>query len=223
MVVGLYPARSYTPAITDLYDRDPHVRLEAARSIGRFARKSVLRSLRDWPLFSPGAANAWLLLVTTKPPSWRDPLVLWPDGPPTLGTPHEGFFYPDPLGFWREVRRWSTEILSATGRPWAGSDALSVTAMLHANQDAARVSWARERCKPVVTVFLDEAARQTAGDIPSAQLVTIPDPHRPETVYEGWWTKTEAGVIVGKSPQHPASHLLYRQSDMDTYLHAVPL
>ena len=206
-----------------MFDRDPAQRLEAARATGRRAQKSILRAVADWPAFSPGAANAWLLLVTTKPPTWRDPLVLWQESPLTLGSPHEGFFYPDPLGFWKEVRRWATELLSATGRPWSGSDALSVTALLHCDDDARRVARARQTCQPVVTLFLDEASRVTAGDAPPDEVVSIPDPHRPATMYEGWWSRTEDGVVVGKAPQHPASHLLYRASDMDSFLRAVPL
>src|SRR5205814_8705280 len=59
---------------------------------------------------SPGALNAWLLLVTTKPPSWKDRLLVFPESPLSLGAPHEGFFYPDPLGFWAEVRHWVVEL-----------------------------------------------------------------------------------------------------------------
>jgi hypothetical protein len=162
-------------------------------------------------------------MVTTKPPSWRDALLLWPDDPPGLGAPHEGFFYPDPLGFWTEVRRWATELLRATDPAWSVSDALSVSAVLHADHDTARVAWAIARCQPVVTLFLDEAARVTGGAEPGGERFDIPDPHRPQTVYEGWWTTTSDGRIVGKSPQHPASHLLYKTSDMDRFLRAIPV
>ena len=62
--------------------------------------------MQGWPPLSPGACNAWLLLVTTKPPQWGDDLVPFPEAPLTLGEPHEGFLYPDPIGFWDEVRRW---------------------------------------------------------------------------------------------------------------------
>ena len=65
---------------------------------------------RDWPPYSPGSVNAWLLLVTTKPPSWQDDLVRWEEQPLTLGKAHEGFFYPDPLAFWAEVRKWTVEL-----------------------------------------------------------------------------------------------------------------
>ncbi|MHB8467492.1 MAG: hypothetical protein ACYDH6_03360 [Acidimicrobiales bacterium] len=216
---------SYTPTIAEsaLFARDPHARFVASRDAGRRDRKALAKRMAGWPQMSPGAANAWLLLVTTKPPSWRDRLLEWPGGPPTVGTPHEGFFYPDPLGFWTEVRRWTTDLFRTIDPGWATTDALSITALLHADQDAQRIAWAIERCEPVVTLYLDEAARSTSGIEPSGQMFSIPDPHRPGTVYEGWWASTDDGRVVGKSPQHPASHLLYDPADMDEFLRAVPI
>jgi hypothetical protein len=214
---------SYTPSIAaDLFADDPATRLAAARDVGRLARRSLLHKLSGWPEFSPGAANAWLLLVTTKPPSWRDPIVIWPDGPPTFGTPHEGFFYPDPLGFWSEVRRWSVELFRAVAPECQLADALSLTALLHVGDTRARVELAVRACRPRVVLYLDEAARVTGGVEPAGEVISIPDPHRPGTVYEGWWRKQDDGHIVGKSPQHPASHLLYKQADMDAFLRAIP-
>ena len=197
-------------------------RLAAARRAGRLARRSLLKRSAEWPEYSPGAANAWLLLVTTKPPSWRDRILQWPEGPPTLGSPHEGFFYPDPLGFWTEVRRWTTEIFRTVLPSWSASEALSLTALLHADQDVERVTWAIELCQPVVTLYLDETARVTSGVDASGESFSIPDPHRPGTVYEGWWSVGPGGRVVGKSPQHPASHLLYDEADMNTFLRAMP-
>jgi hypothetical protein len=187
------------------------------------ARRRALRKVSDWPDLSPGAANAWLLLLTTKPPDWKDPFLQWSGAPPTLGEPHQGFFYPDPLGFWAEVRRWVTLLFRLNAPGWATADALSLSALLHVENDPARVAWALERCRPVVTLFLDEAARVTAGIEASGDVYSIPDPHRPGTMYDGWWGRTPDGGVVGKSPQHPASHRLYRASDMDVFLRAAPV
>ena len=182
-----------------------------------------MKRVAGWPEYSPGSANAWLLLVTTNPPSWKDPLLQWRPALPSLGTPHEGFFYPDPLGFWTEVRRWATVLLRVAKPQWSVADALSMTALLHAGDDPGRVQWATERCEPVVTLFLDETAAQTAGVQKSGDVFSIPDPYRPGTVYEGWWARLADGRVTGKSPQHPASHRLYRTSDIDVFLGASPI
>jgi hypothetical protein len=162
-------------------------------------------------------------MVTTNAPSWRDPLLEWRQLPPALGSPHEGFFYPDPLGFWLEVRRWATSLLRVAMPRWTTADALSVSALIHAGDDPDRVRWASERCQPMVTLYLDEAAVQTASIERAGDVFSIPDPYRPGTVYEGWWVRLGDGRVVGKSPQHPASHRLYRAQDIDVFLHASPI
>ncbi len=48
--------------------------------------------------------------------------------------------------------------------------------------------------------------------------LTIPDPHRRGQVYEGWWGTTPAGTVVGKAPQHPTMHRLYRAEDLRDWL-----
>ncbi len=85
-------------------------RLRAAQAVKGRARRALEHPVRDWPPNSPAAINAWLLLATTKPPTWRDNLVPWEDHPPCLGRANEGFYYPDPLGFWAEIRRWALEL-----------------------------------------------------------------------------------------------------------------
>jgi hypothetical protein len=171
---------------------------------------------------SPGAINAWLLMVTTKPPAWRDPLLTWRESPPVLGTPHDGFFYPDPLGFWSEVRRWVALLLQTIDRRWSMSDALSVSALVHAGEGAESVRRVAAQCQPMITLYLDAEAQESVGVERGRDVFSIPDPHRPGTVYEGWWQRTADGAVSGKSPQHPASHRLYRRDDMDVFLSAAP-
>ena len=167
--------------------------------------------------------NAWLLFVTTKPPIWRDPLVLWPEDPPALGEPHHGFFYPDPLGFWAEVRRWAT-VLTRLRRPeWSTPDALAVSTVLHVGDDVGRLAWARELMRPHVVLFLDEASWQASGIDVRRHLHYVPDPHRPQQVYEGFWATEGDGTVIGKAPQHPATHNLYRAEDMDRFLGSAPV
>jgi hypothetical protein len=175
-----------------------------------------------WPELSPGAANAWLLLVTTKAPSWRDPLIPWPDAPLSLGEPHPGFLYPDPIGFWSEVRRWSISVLRRHDATWSTAEALALTALIHLGDEPNRLGVATAACQPRMVVFLDEAAAQ-AADLPvAAEPVAIPDPHRPDQSYVGWWGTTEDGRVVGKAPQHPTMHRLYRAEDLDRWLGRAP-
>jgi hypothetical protein len=206
----------------DAFAADPADRLQAGRALRGRARKALDRTLTGWPPDSPGAANAWLLLVTGKAPTWRDPLMVWPDDAPTLGEPHPGFFYPDPLGFWAEVRRWVAILVRNVAPGLSPTEALAVAAVVHTGEDPEAVAWVSERVKPVITLFLDEASRASSRVIPGGTPYSIPDPHRPGTVYEGWWVRSAHGSVVGKAPQHPASHNFYRSADMEVFLRASP-
>jgi hypothetical protein len=209
--------------VDSLYANDPRTRLDAARALTGRAKKKALARGAAWPLDSPGAANAWLLFVTTKQPSWRDPLHPWVERPLTLGQPHEGFLYPDPIGFWDEVRRWSVELLRSFEPTWSTGESLALTALVHVGGDPAHLATAQRTCEPRVVVFLDEPAWRGAGldDVATTPLA-IPDPHRAGQLYEGWWGTTPRGTVVGKAPQHPTMHRLYRAEDVTAWLAAVP-
>jgi hypothetical protein len=206
----------------DLFADSPGARLSAARGLSPRGRLRALGSVGPWPADSPGARNAWLLFVTTKPPSWRDPLVAWPEGPLTLGEPHSGFLYPDPIGFWTEVRRWSIELLRAHEPTWSTAESLALTSLVHVGERPEHLALAIATCRPRLTVFLDDPAWQSGGlDVATTRLA-VPDPHRDGQVYEGWWGTTPSGEVVGKSPQHPTMHRLYRASDLSIWLRAAP-
>jgi len=205
-----------------LYANDPAQRLDAARALRGRAKKKVLARAPAWPPDSPGSCNAWLLFVTTKPPSWRDPLHPWVERPLTLGEPHEGFLYPDPIGFWDEVRRWAVELFRLQQPTWSTAEALSLTTLVHVGADPRHLAVARDLCQPRVIVFLDEPAWQTAAIDVATSPFSVPDPHRPGQVYEGWWGTTGDGSVVGKSPQHPTMHRLYRAEDLTAWLRAAP-
>jgi hypothetical protein len=167
--------------------------------------------------------NAWILFVTTKPPWWRDPFVAWRELPLTVGQPHEGFFYPDPLGFWSEVRRWATALLRPYEGDWGPPEVLSMTTLVHIGDAPASFEVARRQCRPGLVLFLDDAAWKAAAlDVRSSRH-SVPDPHRPGVVYEGFWGVDGRGTVVGKSPQHPSTHKLYRTDDMTAYLRAAPI
>jgi hypothetical protein len=197
---------------SELYAEAPSARLTAASRLTARQRRSLAKQAENWPADSPGSLNAWLLMVTTKAPTWRDPYIAWRDVPPTIGAPHEGFFYPDPLGFWAEIRHWATVVTELQM-----AEALSVTTVLHG---AAHLTWALGVMRPHVLLFLDEPAAETAGLAGLAvdrNGYVIRDPYRSGQSYEGWWGRSD-GMIVGKSPQHPAAHKLYRRTEMEAFL-----
>jgi len=206
----------------DLFAVDPRQRLDSARQLRGRARRRLASKPAGWPSLSPGARNAWLLLVTSKPPSWRDPLVPWPDDPLTLGEPHPGFLYPDPIGFWGEVRRWAVQVFRRRDPTWGVAESLALTTLIHLGDEPARLALADATCRPLTTIFLDEAGAQTAGLEVAAESIAIPDPHRPDQAYVGWWGTTEDGRVVGKAPQHPTMHRLYRADDLDRWLTRAP-
>jgi hypothetical protein len=206
----------------DLFAPTPAARLAAARALSRRARRKALDRVRDWPDDSPGALNAWLLLVTTKPPIWRERLLPWPQGPLTLGEPHAGFIYPDPIGFWTEVRRWSIELFRAHEPAWSTAECLALTTLVHVSDHPEHLKLALETCRPRMTVFLDEQAWNTADHDVAISRLAIPDPHRDGQTYEGWWGTTPDGAVVGKAPQHPTMHHLYRAEDLTAWLRRAP-
>jgi hypothetical protein len=143
--------------------------------------------------------------------------------PPTLGQPHEGFFYPDPMGFWAEVRRWAVEVTRLEEPGWGQPEALSVTSLLHVGEEPERLAWVRHLCRPRVVLFLDEPSWERSGIHGRQVRHHIRDPYRPGQVYEGFWGTGDDGLVVGKAPQHPAAHSLYRAEDMTEYLREAPL
>ncbi len=197
-------------------------RLTAARSQGKRARRALNERVGPWPDFSPGVINAWLLLVTTKPPAWQDNLVPWKERPLTLGEAHENFFYPDPLGFWAEVRKWCLQLARLQQPGWSIAEALAITTLLHADDQPVRFKHAQEVCQPAVVLFLDEPSWERSGLHVARVPHYIHDPHRPKQVYEGFWGTTRDGQVVGKAPQHPTTHNLYRPEDMASFLRSAP-
>ena len=180
------------------------------------------RAPDDWPPYSPGSVNAWLLFVTTKPPAWQDDLVLWEDRPLTVGEANEGFFYPDPLGFWAEIRKWTLELLHPHAPDWGINEALSVTTLVHQADDPTRLQGALGLCQPRTILFLDEPSWERSGLTARQVPHYIHDPHREGQVYEGFWSTGDDGAVIGKAPQHPTMHNLYREEDMLAFLRSAP-
>ena len=208
--------------LDSLYASNPALRLSAARALGGRSSRKLLDGIGAWPPLSPGAANAWLLLVTTKSPTWRDPLFPWPEGTLTLGEPHDGFLYPDPIGFWSEVRRWSIELFRAHQPTWSTGECLALTSLVHVGDDPGQMARATRTCQPRMTVFLDEPAWDAAGLTVATTPVSVPDPYREGQTYVGWWGVQADGTVVGKSPQHPTMHRLYRAEDLTAWLQSAP-
>lgn len=166
--------------------------------------------------------NAWLLLVTQSAPVWRDPLLELEEQPPTWGEPHPTFFYPDPLGFWTEVRRWSVELLRIIEPQWGRIEALSVTALIHAGDDADRVARAMVSCWPRMVLFLDDASFALAGLDFARDVHRVTDGRRPGAVHEGFWGHGPDGTTIGKAPRHPTEHDRARVDEMLAFLRAAP-
>jgi hypothetical protein len=205
-----------------LYSLLPSERLATAKMVKDRARRKLQSRVAHWPDHSPGALNAWLLLVTTKPPSWKDRLLVFTEAPLTLGAPHEGFFYPDPLGFWAEVRHWIVELFRLDEPDWGPTEALSLAALVHLGHEPERLARAEAQCQPRMLLFLDEPAWRVADVEARGHTHVVPDPHRDGQSYEGFWGVTGDGRVVGKSPQHPSTHRLYRREDMEAFLHSAP-
>ena len=148
--------------------------------------------------------------------------MLWEEQPLTLGKAHEGFFYPDPLAFWAEVRKWTVELLRPHQPEWGVSEALAVSALLHQGGDPARLRVALDVCHPRLVLFLDEPSWERSGLSARQTPHYIHDPHREGQVYEGFWGKGDEDLIIGKSPQHPTMHNLYREEDMVAFLCSAP-
>ena len=162
--------------------------------------------------------------MTSRPPTWEDKFIPWVDEPLTVGEPPHGFYYHDPLGFWREVRRWATVVMAKVERDVDPPDAVSVSALLHVADEPARLRRALGLMQPRVVLFLDETAWASSGlSVERSRAHHVPDPHRAGQVYEGFWGVGPDGVAVGKAPQHPAAHRLYRAEDVDFFLRSAPI
>lgn len=207
-----------------LYSPRADERLTAARAQSKRARAALAGRAADWPANSPGSLNAWLLLVTTKPPVWRDPVLTWHDRPLSLGEANESFFYPDPLGFWSEIRRWALILFRLRFPTWGLGEALALTTLMHVGDNPSRFRTAFDLFSPRVVLFLDEPSFVASGlEVAKPVNHYIKDPHRAGQVYEGFWGEVDAGVVVGKSPQHPTTHKLYRAEDMAGFLRSAPI
>lgn len=210
-------------ASPDLYAARPADRLAAALSVGPRAQRSLRKRAGSWPDHSPAAANAWLVMVTAKAPTWQDPVMRWPEGPPTVGRGHEGFYYPDPLGFWAEVRRWAVVIFRTMEPRWGAQEALALTGLVHLGEGPDRLAAVEALCRPQAVLFLDEPAWSSAGiTLERFERHHITDPHRAGQYYEGFWGRDAHGRAVGKAPQHPTTHKLFRAEEMDDFLASMP-
>ncbi len=207
-----------------LYSPRADERLTAARAANKRARGALAAKATDWPANSPGSLNAWLLFVTTKPPVWRDPVLTWHDRPLALGEANESFFYPDPLGFWSENPPLGPDPVPAPVPhlgPGRGAGPHHPDAR---RRGPVTVQHRLRPLLPRVVLFLDEPSWVASGlEVKKIVNHYIKDPHRAGQVYEGFWGELEDGVVVGKSPQHPTTHKLYRADDMAGFLRSAPL
>ncbi|MGH9004699.1 MAG: hypothetical protein ACRDYV_16365, partial [Acidimicrobiia bacterium] len=124
-----------------------------------------------------------------------------------------------------EVRRWVKELFLPYQPAWSVGEMLAVTTLVHVGDEPERFHRAAGLSDPRVILFLDEPSIQRAGqgvEVARKEPHFITDPHRAGQVYEGFWGRRADGVVVGKSPQHPATHNLYRSDDMLGFLRSAP-
>lgn len=114
------------------------------------------------------------------------------------------------------------ELFHSEHPEWAAPEALAVTALLHVSSEADRLTNGVELLKPRLILFLDEHSWALSGLQLTRTMHHIADPHRAGQVYEGFWGKADDGRVVGKSPQHPTTHNLYRADEMMEFLRAAP-
>ncbi len=72
---------------------------------------------------------------------------------------------------------------------------LARTTVVHVGDEPASLEVARRQCRRGLMLLLEEPAWKASG-------VDV------------------SGVVLGKAPQHPATHKLYRTDDMSEYLRA---
>ncbi|HEX2119960.1 MAG TPA: hypothetical protein VHF91_12300, partial [Acidimicrobiales bacterium] len=116
------------------------------------------------------------------------------------------------------------ELFRLRNPTWGLGESLSLTTLLHVGDDPKRLAAALALFAPRVVLFLDEPSWVASGlEVKKQVKHYIKDPHRAGQVYEGFWGEMADGVVVGKSPQHPTTHNLYRAEDMAGFLRAAPI
>ena len=92
------------------YNAQPQERVAALYQTTSNLRDNLMTGLPDWPIYSPGSLNAWLVFLGPSP--GNSPGGLWNYDPlPSFGRAHGGVAeYRDRRGFWNGIREYARAI-----------------------------------------------------------------------------------------------------------------
>ena len=92
------------------YSAQPQERVTALYQAPSNLRDDLMAGLPDWPIYSPGSLNAWLVFLGPSPGD--SPGGPWNyDWLPSLGRAHGGVAeYRDSRGFWKGIREYACAI-----------------------------------------------------------------------------------------------------------------
>ncbi len=93
-----------------LYSAIPQERVTALGKATGDDRDRLMSELPDWPIFSPGSLNAWLVFLGPSP--GNSPGGSWDYDPlPSVGDAHPGVAeYSDRRGFWKRIREYACAV-----------------------------------------------------------------------------------------------------------------
>ena len=92
------------------YSAEPQERVNALYHATSNLRDTLMAGLPDWPIYSPGSLNAWLVFLGPSP--GNSPGGQWNYDPlPSFGRAHGGVAeYRDRRGFWNGIRDYARTI-----------------------------------------------------------------------------------------------------------------
>ena len=97
------------------YSGEPRERVAALADATEEIREALLNRVPEWPVMSPGALNAWLVLIGPSP--GNSPGGAWTYDPrPSIRRAHPGVAeYVDGRGFWNGVREYARAVFPELG------------------------------------------------------------------------------------------------------------
>lgn len=121
---------------TGLYSADPALRLAALKEATPELRRRLLREI-NWPMYSPGTINAWLVFIGPSPGASPSSTGWDYDPRPAVGGPHGGVAdYVDRAGFWNGLRMLIREIFPT----FKAEDAYALTMLRNLDVSSAAVA-----------------------------------------------------------------------------------
>ncbi len=218
------------------YSAAPDRRVAALGHATSDLRDTLMTGLPDWPMFSPGSLNAWLVFVGPSP--GNSPGNAWSYDPlPSTGGAHLGVAeYQDRRGFWNGVREYARTIFPEL-RP-ADAYAATMVRNLDPVQSATAPTGGHmysaaiqvteilgKLIRPRLVIALggareytDPAFRRLPGirDLDSGVLYTAKaGDERPWFALTGNWESGDAFLYVSPTGIHPSLRHVSRTDTLD--------